>query len=106
MDSTNEHVDFVVRQAEPGDYEAMHRIFSGPKVIRETLQLPFPSLEMWRKRMAEPPEGGLTLLACVKSEVVGQLGLHTLPNRPRRRHVGHSACPSATTGRAKARAPR
>jgi len=88
MDSTNEHVDFVVRQAEPGDYEAMRQIFSGTKVIRGTLQLPFPSLETWRKRMAEPPEGNFTLLACVKSEVVGQLGLHTFPNRPRRRHVG------------------
>lgn len=88
MDATTDRVDFVIRQAEPGDYEAIQRIFSAPKVIRETLQLPFPSLEMWRKRLAEPPEGAVTLLACVKSEVVGQLGLHTIPNRPRRRHVG------------------
>ena len=88
MSAKQNRVNFTIRQAEPGDYEAMRQIFSGTKVIWGTLQLPFPSLETWRKRMAEPPEGGFTLLACVKSEVVGQLGLHTFPNRPRRRHVG------------------
>ena len=79
----------TVRRVEPGDYEAVQRIFTGPNVIRGTLQLPFPSVEMWRKRLAEPPEGLFNLVACVDDdEVVGQLGLHTSPRRPRRRHVG------------------
>jgi putative acetyltransferase len=53
------------------------------------LQLPFSSAELWRKRLAEPPEGLFSLVACVEDgEVVGNLGLHTFPNRPRRRHVG------------------
>lgn len=47
-----------------------------------------PRLKQWRKRLAEPPEGYFSLVACVEREVVGQLGLHTFPNRPRRRHVG------------------
>ena len=79
----------TVRHVEPGDLEAVHRIYTNPKVIWGTLQLPFPSVEMWRKRLAEPPEGLFSLVACVDNdEVVGQLGLHTSPNRPRRRHAG------------------
>jgi L-phenylalanine/L-methionine N-acetyltransferase len=78
----------TIRRAEPNDYEAMHRIYVGPKVIWGTLQLPYPSLEMHRKRLAEPPEGAYNLLACVEGEVVGHLGLHTNPLRPRRRHIG------------------
>ena len=78
----------TIRRAEPSDYEAVQRILAGPKAIWGTLQVPFPSLESWRKRMAEPPEGFFSLLACVENDVVGQLGFHTFPNSPRRRHVG------------------
>jgi putative acetyltransferase len=78
----------TIRRAEPGDYEAVYHIYASPKVIWGTLQLPFPSVEQWRKRLAEPPEDFLSLVACVEQEVVGQLGLHTFAHRPRRRHVG------------------
>jgi putative acetyltransferase len=79
----------TVRRTEPGDYEALQRIFESPSVVWGTLQLPFPSGEQWRKRLAEPPEGLFSLVACVENnEVVGHLGLSTFPNRPRRRHVG------------------
>ncbi len=77
-----------IRHVEPDDYEALHRIFSAPKAVWGTLQLPFPSLELWRKRLAEPPDGLFSLVASVEDEVVGSLGLRTFPNRPRRRHVG------------------
>lgn len=76
-----------IRHAEPSDYEAVHKIFTGPKAIRGTLQTPFPSMEKWRQRLATPSEGHFSLIACAEEEVVGQLGLHTFPNRPRRRHV-------------------
>ena len=88
MDNTDEQVQFIVRRAEPADYEAVFKIFSGPKAVSGTLQLPFGSAEVWRKRLAEPSEGVFSLLACVENEVVGQLSLHTIPNNPRRRHVG------------------
>ena len=81
-------MEITVRHAEPKDYEALHRIFSGPRAISGTLQLPLPSAEAWRKRLAEPPEGLFLLVACVEGEVVGNLGLETSPNRPRIRHVG------------------
>ncbi|MEA3396189.1 MAG: GNAT family N-acetyltransferase [Chloroflexota bacterium] len=78
----------TIRRAEPGDYEAMQQIFATPKTVWGTLQLPFPSAEQWRKRLAEPREDVFSLVACVDNEVVGQLSLRTFPNRPRRRHVG------------------
>jgi L-phenylalanine/L-methionine N-acetyltransferase len=78
----------LIRRAEPSDYEALYQIFSGPKVVWGTLQLPFPSLETWRKRMAEPPEGSFRYVACEGLEIVGQLDIYTFPNHPRRRHVG------------------
>ncbi len=77
-----------IRRTEPSDYEAVHQIFSSPNVIWGTLQLPFPSMETWRKRLAEPPEGMYGLVACSDNEVVGQLDLYTFPKHPRRRHVG------------------
>ncbi len=80
----------TVRRTEPGDYEAVQKIYASPTVIWGTLQLPFPSLEHWRRRLAEPPAGLFSLVACVgeNNEVVGQLALYTFPDRPRRRHVG------------------
>ena len=81
-------MDITVRHLEPEDYKALHRIFSGPKVVADTLQMPFPSAEMWRERLSEPPEGLYSLVACVEREVVGSLGLETSPTRWRMRHVG------------------
>ena len=81
-------MNITIRRAEPSDYEALHKIFTGPKVIWGTLQLPYPSLEVWRKRLAEPEEGRYNLLAIVGDEIVGHLGLSTEPHRPRRKHVG------------------
>ena len=78
----------TIRSTEPGDYEAMQRIFASPGVVQGTLQLPFPSVEQWRKRLAEPTEGLFSLVACLEQEVVGQLDLYTFPHKPRRRHVG------------------
>ena len=80
-------MEITVRHAEPEDYRALHRIFSGPRAIAGTLQMPFPQVESWRERLAEPPEG-YSLVACVEGEVVGELSLHTSPTRWRMRHVG------------------
>ncbi len=88
METNREDVKCIIRRAEPSDYEAVTRIFAGPKVVRGTLQLPFPSAEFWRKRLAEPADGYFGLLACVGNEVAGELGLLTFPNAPRRRHAG------------------
>ena len=81
-------MNLTIRRAEPSDYEALAKIFTYPKVVWGTLQLPYPSVDAWRKRLAEPPEGFYSLVACIDTEVVGQISLQTFPNRARRRHVG------------------
>ena len=68
-------MDIVIRHAEPSDYEALHRLFSGPRAIEGTLQLPLQSLEKRRAWLSEMPEGFHHLVACVEGEVVGSLGL-------------------------------
>ncbi len=80
-------MNLTIRRAEPSDYEGLHKIFSGPKVIWGTLQLPYPSVDMWRKRLAENQENVFELVACVEGEIVGQVFLQIFP-RPRRKHVG------------------
>ena len=81
-------MDVTVRNTEPDDYKALHRIFSGPRAVAGTLQMPLPSAEMWRKRLSEPPEGLYSPVACVEDEVIGEISLHTSPTRWRMRHVG------------------
>lgn len=80
--------EYSIRRAAAEDYEAFHRILSGPKVIWGTIQLPYSLPEMWRKRLAEPPDGMYMLLAWAEAEAVGEITLQTFPNRPRRKHVG------------------
>jgi putative acetyltransferase len=65
----------------------MYEIYSCPKAFAGTLQLPYPSIEQWRQRLAAPDEGTYHLVAVVSDRVVGMLGVHTFPNRPRRRHA-------------------
>ncbi|HEV2913117.1 MAG TPA: GNAT family N-acetyltransferase [Pyrinomonadaceae bacterium] len=77
-----------VRRAEPGDFSAIQEIYSYPKAFGGTLQLPYPSLEQWRQRLANPSEGTYHLVASVGDRVVGMLTLDTFPNKPRRRHAG------------------
>jgi putative acetyltransferase len=77
-----------IRRAEPDDYAAVHEIYSCPRAQAGTLQLPYPSLEVWRQRLAAPGEGTYNLVAVAGARVVGQLGLHTFPHRPRRWHAG------------------
>ena len=76
----------TVRHAEPGDAEALSRVFAGPQAVSGTLQLPYPSVDAWRRRLSEPSEGVHSLVAVVEGEVVGELGL-TVSDAPRRRHV-------------------
>ena len=76
-----------IRRAEPDDFAAIYEIFSGPKAFSGTLQLPYPSLEQWRQRLSVQDEGTYQLVAIVEDRVVGMLGLHTFPTKPRRRHL-------------------
>ncbi len=77
-----------VRRAEPRDAEALQANFASPNALAGTLQLPYPGVEMWRKRLAEWPADDFLLVAEVGGEVVGNAGLHSAGRSPRRRHAG------------------
>ena len=79
---------FAIRRAEPRDAEAMQAIFAAPGAQAGTLQMPLPSVEMWRKRLAEFPPDDYLLVAEAGGEVVGNCGLHAAARSPRRRHAG------------------
>lgn len=79
--------DITIRRADIADAEALTRIFECPRVIWGTSQLPYPSAQVWRKRL-EVNDEHFRYVACVEGEVVGYLGLHLDPNRPRRKHAG------------------
>lgn len=76
-----------IRRAEPGDYAAVRRIYDAPLAQADTLQLPHPSLDLWRARMQSVDGNCHLLVAESAGELVGQLGLQVQSN-PRRRHVG------------------
>lgn len=80
--------EITVRHSEPEDHEAVHRVYSGPRAMADTLGLPFSSKGPWQERLAERGEGEFSLVACAGSEVVGHLSLY-LYAEPRRRHSGH-----------------
>ena len=78
-----------IRRAEPGDYKAVQQVHAQPRAIWGTLQVPFPSEEVWKKRLTDAGDEMYALVACVEGEVVAMAGLHVYPKSPRRRHVGY-----------------
>jgi L-phenylalanine/L-methionine N-acetyltransferase len=79
--------DITIRHSSEADIESIKEIYEGQKAYSGTLQLPFPSVEKWKKRLGELSQGLHSLVAEVKGEIVGQIGLETMQN-PRRKHVG------------------
>lgn len=80
--------DVRIRRAEPDDFPALYEIFSSPSAYSGTLQLPYPSREQWRQRLARSEDGNYGLVGVVDDRVVGMLTLLTDVSRPRRRHAG------------------
>ena len=76
----------TVRRASTDDAEAFCAMFAQPRAMAGTLQLPYPSAEHWRKRIADLSPDDFLLVAEVDGEVVGNCGLHAA-GRGRRRHV-------------------
>ena len=75
-----------IRAAEPTDAEALYDIFSGPRAVAGTLQLPWMSLESRRARLTAAPDRH-GIVATIEGRVVAQAALH-LETGPRRRDCG------------------
>lgn len=76
----------TIRRAEADDCSALYEMFASPKLYANTLQLPYPSREGWRRRLAEAGDETHNLVAVVGDKVVGMFSLHTF-TRPRRQHA-------------------
>jgi L-phenylalanine/L-methionine N-acetyltransferase len=78
---------FEIRRSRPEDAEAYARVFAGERAVWGTLQTPFPSVEVWRKRLLGlDPARHRNFVAAVGEEVVATGGLWTAGS-PRRGHV-------------------
>jgi L-phenylalanine/L-methionine N-acetyltransferase len=87
------------RRASLADAEGLTRLMSQPEVLRNTLQLPLPSGEVWRKRLeaqiADPLQ--IHVLAVHGVELIGSAGLHPVSGSLRTRHGAHLGMCVATT---------
>jgi putative acetyltransferase len=80
-------MEYTVRPATLADIDAINRIFGGPLAAAGTLNIPYESPDLRRRRLESPQPGGYSLLACTpEGEAVGNVGLHVV-QRPRRSHV-------------------
>jgi putative acetyltransferase len=79
----------VYRRAASSDAEALSRLMGEPEVLRNTLQLPMPSPEIWRKRLdaqiADPNQ--IHIVALHGDGLIGSAGLHPAGASLRMRHV-------------------
>ena len=73
--------EIKVRSAELADFEAIHKVWTSPIVMRETLGLPYVSLDETRRQLENLPQSEQLLVAEVDGEVVGVLVLHLRRNR-------------------------
>jgi len=76
-----------VRHTTNDDIEAIKTIYEGEAAYSGTLQLPFPSLDKWTKRLLDLPKDYFSLAAEIEEEIVGHIGLQIAPSL-RRKHVG------------------
>lgn len=67
--------------------EGVTALYNEPAVCRQVLQMPFQSIEVWRKRLAASTERHVKLVALSGGEVIGSLGLEQY-SRSRQSHVG------------------
>jgi putative acetyltransferase len=77
-----------LRHSEPADIEPIRALYAEPGNYSNTLQLPWPSLALWQRRLGGDTPGFHSLVACRDGAIVGQIGIEQFSN-PRRRHVAN-----------------
>ncbi|MGF1702072.1 GNAT family N-acetyltransferase [Photobacterium makurazakiensis] len=79
-------MDVIIRHIEASDFSALREILASTEAYSSTLQLPYPSLGMWEKRLEATPDNVYRLVAECNDEVIGEISLSVQAN-PRRKHV-------------------
>ena len=80
----------TIRRSSPDDAPALVRLFTDEDLYGNTLQLPYPDLEGWRKRLADiaqPGTSDISLVGLRDGEVVASAGLYRRSPTLRQRHV-------------------
>ena len=69
----------------------MYRLMSDPQVFAGLLQMPYPSVEAWRKRLEDrlDQQDGLHLVAVDGDEVIASGAIYGFGPVVRRRHAAH-----------------
>jgi putative acetyltransferase len=78
--------EIVIRAAEQSDAEAIHEIMTCPRVMANSMQLPWRPVEFHRQWLGQRKPDEHLLVAVIDGRVVGNLGLD-LVGRARRSHV-------------------
>ncbi|GAC1313502.1 MAG: N-acetyltransferase [Chloroflexota bacterium] len=78
--------DIRVRARELGDLEAIVELMGCPRVVRNTLQVPFTGADVRREQFNAQRPGLYPLVAELGGKVVGELVIDAR-QRPRRRHT-------------------
>jgi putative acetyltransferase len=79
----------VIRRAEASDFEAFRQTFEDESAYSGTLQVPFPSSDVWKKRLEGNGPDDYVLLALIDGKPAGNAGMHAPQASPRRAHVRH-----------------
>lgn len=80
-------MNIEIRHVETSDSAALKEIYAHVESLNGTLQLPFPTEDLWKERIEGLPPGGLSLVAVVDEKVVGHAGLFAIPKSRRRGHA-------------------
>ena len=71
----------IVRAARADDYQDVHEVLACPGVVRDTLQLPYVSMDKRKEYLEELPPGDHYLVAETGGRVVGTLSIHRRKDR-------------------------
>lgn len=74
-----------IRHVRAEDAAALQALYAQPHAYRDTLQLPWPSEQLWQQKVL-PAEHSYSLVACREERIVGQISLKVMTGA-RRRHV-------------------
>lgn len=87
---TNEsaYPEAVIRAVEPEDFRALKDLYEQPRAHFGTLQMPYPTYDRWRQRLANPKEGFYSLAACIDDIPIGNISL-SISASARLRHSAH-----------------